>query len=79
MHAVESTSELGILSLTADSREDTASLRSAVQRIRWLPGVLAVENAGGELQVVFREPSDGLLRRIHQAMTADGDREFTIS
>lgn len=65
---------MGRLRLTGRSRDDVAGLRRAAQRIRWLPGVLAVADGNGELEVLFRAPAGELLRQIHQTLA--GNRAF---
>ena len=68
MNAGESYPECGRLHLAVNPQGDHSSLNRAAQKIRWLPGVLAVADGDGELDVMFRGSPDGLLRRIHQAL-----------
>jgi hypothetical protein len=74
MHSIETESPMGTLRLTGRSRDDVAGLRRAAQQIRWLPGVLAVADGNGEIEVLFRAPAEELLRQIHQTLA--GNRGF---
>ncbi|MCX7885906.1 MAG: hypothetical protein N3B01_01425 [Verrucomicrobiae bacterium] len=69
MSAIEASPGCGIIRVATYRWDDTARLRRAAQRIRWLPGVLAVDNCDGELQIRYRAPAEDLLRRIHKALS----------
>lgn len=68
MNVGETYSECGRLHLAVNPQGDHSGLRRAAQRIRWLPGVLAVADGNGELEILFRAPADELLRQIHQTL-----------
>ncbi len=68
MNVGETYLECGTLRLTVNPQEDNGNLRRAAQRIRWLPGVLAVEGESGELEIQFRGSSDDCLRQIHRVL-----------
>ncbi|MBM3861683.1 MAG: hypothetical protein FJ395_18830 [Verrucomicrobia bacterium] len=71
MNAIESYPESGIIHLAVNPREDHGGLRRAAQHIRWLPGVVAVADGNGDLEITFHGPADDLLRRIHEALAAN--------
>ena len=68
MNVSETFFECGTLHVAVNTSEERGGLQRAAQRIRWLPDVLAVADDKGELEVVFRAPGEGLLRRIHQTL-----------
>lgn len=70
MKSAEPQSGSGIIRMVFQRWNDGTRLRQAAQRLLWLPGVLAVRNGNGELEIVYRAPAEDVLRQIHHALAA---------
>jgi hypothetical protein len=73
-------SEVGMMRLTLREDEDTEYLGRAAEQILQLPSVLRVRTdpARQEIEIVFKQPADGLLRQVNNALQAAGT-EMTAS
>ena len=62
--------EMGTVKLSVRRSRESEYLELAAEQIRHLPSVLRVEAnpAFGNLEIVFRQPTQGLLRQIHTAL-----------
>jgi hypothetical protein len=63
-------SEMGTLKLSVRRSPESEYLELAAEQIRHLPSVLRVDAdpAFGNLEIIFRQPTQGLLRQIHTAL-----------
>ncbi|MEI6083035.1 MAG: hypothetical protein WCS70_01910 [Verrucomicrobiota bacterium] len=67
-------SELGMLKLTVSPLRDGEYIRNVVEQIQQLSGVARVraDVSTAQIEVVFRQPVEGLLRAIHLALRTAG-------
>jgi len=73
-------SEVGMMRFTLREDGDTDFLGRAAEQILQLPSVLRVRTnpARQEIEIVFKQPADGLLRQVNNALQAVGT-EMTAS
>jgi hypothetical protein len=73
-------SEVGMIRFTLREDGDTEYLGRAAEQILQLPSVLRVRTnpARQEIEIVFKQPADGLLRQVNNALQAVGT-EMTAS
>ena len=62
--------DMGTLRLSVRRGSETDYLELAAEQIRQLPSVLRVhaDPVFGNLEIVFRQPTQGLLQQIHTAL-----------
>ena len=67
-------SELGTLKLTVSPLRDPEYIRRVVEQIQQLPGVVRVraDQPTLQIEIMFRQPVEGLLRSIHVALRMAG-------
>ena len=80
MNGASQTSGVGMMRFTVRDEGELDFLGRAADRISQLPNVLRVRTnpARQEIEIVFREPAEGLLRRIDTALRLAGT-EMTAS
>ena len=73
-------SEVGMMRFTLREDGDTDFLGRAAEQILQLPSVLRVRTnpARQEIEIVFKQPADGLLRQVNNALQTVGT-EMTAS
>jgi len=73
-------SEVGMMRFTLRDDGDTDFLGRAAERILRLPSVLRVRTnpERQEIEIVFKQPAEGLLRQVNNALQAVGT-EMTAS
>jgi hypothetical protein len=73
-------SEVGMMRFTLREDGDTDFLGRAAEQILQLPSVLRVRTnpARQEIEIVFKQPADGLLRQVNDALQTVGT-EMTAS
>jgi len=71
---MQTVSKLGMLKLTVGSSRDAEYLRLVVGQIQQLPGVVRVraDQTTLQIEIMFRQPAEGLLRAIHTALRTAG-------
>ena len=72
--------EVGMMRFTLREEAETDLLGRAAEQIRQLPSVLRVRTnpARQEIEIVFKQPSEGLLRQVNTALQVVGT-EMTAS
>jgi hypothetical protein len=80
MNGARQPSEVGMMRFTVRDEGEMDFLGRAAERIRQLPNVLRVrENpARQEIEIVFNQPAEGLLRQVDNALRSVGT-EMTAS
>ena len=80
MNNVSYSGEVGMMRFTLRENDETDFLGRAAEEIRQLPSVLRVrENpARQEIEIVFKQPAEGLLRQVNNALRSVG-AEMTAS
>ncbi len=73
-------SEVGMMRFTLREDGDTDFLGRAAEQILQLPSVLRVRTnpSRQEIEIVFKQPADGLLRQVNNALQTVGT-EMTAS
>jgi len=73
-------SEVAMMRFTLRNESETDFLERAADEIRQLPGVLRVRTNAvrQEIEIVFNQPAEGLLRRVNDALKSVGT-EMTAS
>ena len=74
MNNTTQVSEVGMMRLTLREDGDTDFLGRAAEQILQLPSVLRVRTnpARQEIEIVFKQPAEGLLRQVNNALHAAG-------
>lgn len=65
---------LGMLKLAVSPARDPEYIRLVVEQIQALPAVVRVraDGATNQIEVMFEQPAEGLLRQIHVALRMAG-------
>ena len=79
MNDARQMSEVGMMRFTVREEGEKDFLGRAAERIRELPNVLRVrENpARQEIEIVFKQPAEGLLRQVDNALRSVGTEMTT--
>ena len=74
MHGARQVDEVGMMRFTLREDGETDFLGRAAGAIRQLPGVLRVRMnpARQEIEIVFKQPAEGLLRQVNNALRSVG-------
>jgi hypothetical protein len=80
MNNTTQVSEVGMIRFTLREDGDTEFLGRVAEQILQLPSVLRVRTnpARQEIEIVFKQPAEGLLRQVNTALQAVGT-EMTAS
>jgi hypothetical protein len=80
MNDARQMSEVGMIRFTVREESETDFLGRAAERIRQLPNVLRVRAnpARQEIEIVFKQPAEGLLRQVDNVLRSVG-MEMTAS
>ena len=74
MSYINEAGEVGMMRFTLREDDETDFLGRAAEQIRQLPSVLRVRTnpERQEIEIVFKQPAEGLLRQVNNALHAVG-------